>query len=165
MTIENIPGGQNMVTCSLETVNLADANPFFCLSYVWGLAVEADTILLNNQPLSIPKSLYCFLRELQARFCQSIHSKIRLWVDSICINQKDKAERGHQVSIMGDIYKGTDAVYAWLGHPSPARHDAMTCIERIRSMRTKDISWFQIEKELQPNISTIQALASSDYWT
>jgi hypothetical protein len=27
-----------------------------------------------------------------------------LWVDAICINQKDTNERGHQVGIMRNVY-------------------------------------------------------------
>lgn len=40
---------------------------------------------------------------------------ITLWVDAICINQGDNAEKGSQVALMGDIYSNATAVLAWLG--------------------------------------------------
>jgi hypothetical protein len=38
-----------------------------------------------------------------------------LWIDSICINQKDIHEKPHQVRIMGRIYKSTEECIMWLG--------------------------------------------------
>jgi len=37
-----------------------------------------------------------------------------MWVDSICINQKDTTERNQQVEIMGSIYSGAKEVFCWL---------------------------------------------------
>jgi len=38
-----------------------------------------------------------------------------LWVDALCINQADTAERNNQVSQMADIYSGSKEVFVWLG--------------------------------------------------
>jgi len=38
-----------------------------------------------------------------------------LWIDSICINQYDTDERGHQVGIMYQIYTNTFRNLIWLG--------------------------------------------------
>ena len=38
-----------------------------------------------------------------------------LWIDAICINQGDLAERGQQVGRMADIYKMATRVLIWLG--------------------------------------------------
>lgn len=38
-----------------------------------------------------------------------------VWVDSVCINQEDEAEKGHQVGLMCDIYKRATSVLVWLG--------------------------------------------------
>ncbi|KAI1866776.1 hypothetical protein JX265_001149 [Neoarthrinium moseri] len=38
-----------------------------------------------------------------------------LWVDAICINQRDPLERGHQVDMMRDIFLAADFVLSWLG--------------------------------------------------
>jgi len=42
-----------------------------------------------------------------------------LWVDAVCINQSDVLERGHQVSIMADIYRNATRTIVWLGDSRP----------------------------------------------
>ena len=38
-----------------------------------------------------------------------------MWIDALCINQKDRDERSQQVKLMGAIYRGAAQVIAWLG--------------------------------------------------
>jgi hypothetical protein len=45
------------------------------------------------------------------------------WIDAICINQADNAERGHQVELMRQIYKAPANVLAWLGTPDETEVD------------------------------------------
>lgn len=39
----------------------------------------------------------------------------QLWVDALCINQVDDAEKSHQVALMSQIYSHTEICLAWLG--------------------------------------------------
>ncbi|KXJ88805.1 hypothetical protein Micbo1qcDRAFT_213934 [Microdochium bolleyi] len=41
------------------------------------------------------------------------------WVDQVCINQADEAEKSHQVNQMRHIYNEAAHVIAWLGTPWP----------------------------------------------
>lgn len=41
-----------------------------------------------------------------------------IWIDIICINQIDKAERGHQVACMGQIFRDAFEVITFLGKPT-----------------------------------------------
>lgn len=49
------------------------------------------------------------LRYLRLRNSQRI-----LWVDAICINQNDPAERGQQVRLMKEIYANCKTDLAWM---------------------------------------------------
>ena len=40
---------------------------------------------------------------------------VPLWVDAICINQKDNLEKGRQLLLMGQVYSNPKQVFAWLG--------------------------------------------------
>ena len=40
------------------------------------------------------------------------------WIDAICVNQQDRAERGHQVKRMAAVYSMASRVIAWLGPES-----------------------------------------------
>jgi len=42
-----------------------------------------------------------------------------LWIDAICINQDDPAEKQYQVGPMGFIYHRAERVLVWLGLPMP----------------------------------------------
>jgi Heterokaryon incompatibility protein (HET) len=38
-----------------------------------------------------------------------------IWIDAICINQKDIGEKNVQVPLMGEIYASAACVIVWLG--------------------------------------------------
>jgi hypothetical protein len=42
-------------------------------------------------------------------------SKAYWWIDALCIDQDNGAERNHQVQQMGEIYENAKCVYIWLG--------------------------------------------------
>lgn len=86
---------------------------YCALSYYWGAPVRTSSlreIKVNGTVVQIRPTLYNFLRILAIYFPQTI-----FWTDVICINQNDIEERNDQVSMMGDIYRSANTVYAWLG--------------------------------------------------
>ena len=40
-----------------------------------------------------------------------------IWIDALCINQDDAAERASQVQLMGRVFQDASCVFAWLGPP------------------------------------------------
>lgn len=54
-----------------------------------------------------------------------------LWVDAICINQQDLAERSQQVKLMADIYGQAEQVIAWLG---PEAADSALAIKTLKHL-------------------------------
>lgn len=153
---------QDYISCSLETVELEHANPFYALSYVWGLPIHTAFVDLDGSRIPIPRNLHRFLIALRDRFCTQDGDKIRLWADSLCINQQDVEERGSQVSFMGDIYQSADAVYAWLGDSETGYDDGMTYIQEVSIMRAQNRLWSEIARAQG---SRMQNIASSSYWT
>ncbi|RSL57986.1 hypothetical protein CEP53_006278 [Fusarium sp. AF-6] len=105
----------------LETVCLDDSPTFVALSYVWGDPNIKELISLDNQPFPVTKNLAAALKQIRNRWTleDSPHRVESLWVDAICINQRDPDERTQQVQLMGRIYKSAAVVLAWLG---PADH-------------------------------------------
>ncbi|GIK05334.1 hypothetical protein Aspvir_009441 [Aspergillus viridinutans] len=53
------------------------------------------------------------------------------WIDQICINQKDIAERGAQVAIMDQIYKNAAFTLVWLGPEDSYADMAIKTIEKL----------------------------------
>lgn len=86
---------------------------FIALSYVWASPTPRRFITLNGAQFGITPNLYDAL--IQLRRTQRVRQGFRLWVDAICINQDDLAERGQQVARMRDIYRSAWQVVIWIG--------------------------------------------------
>lgn len=80
------------------------------LSYVWGDPSAPVTIKLNGHEITITQNLHSALLALRSRTKKRI-----LWVDALCINQGDLAERASQVQVMRFIYESAHQVIIYLG--------------------------------------------------
>jgi hypothetical protein len=91
--------------------------PYEALTYFWGDQTVRRVITLDSAPVSITANLFLALQHLR----RPSETRI-LWVDALCINQSDTAERSHQVSLMRDVYSRCARDVAWLGplHDSDA---------------------------------------------
>jgi hypothetical protein len=87
------------------------------LSYCWGDASNRGKIFIKNQNegderyLAVTTNLLAALHQLRNPTFPRI-----LWVDAICINQDDLAERAEQVNFMATIYVCASQVLVWLGN-------------------------------------------------
>ena len=54
-----------------------------------------------------------------------------VWVDAICINQKDVDEKNRQVSIMQEIYQRAKDVHIWLGDGNEDTGEAFNLIKKL----------------------------------
>lgn len=100
LTIENLDSFLNSETdSSYETI-----------SYVWGTGGRTKSLLCNDKPLPLTKSIYDALCRMRLAT-----KPRRLWADQICINQDDVHERSSQVRLMNEVYKGAVRILVWLG--------------------------------------------------
>jgi hypothetical protein len=90
---------------------------FAALSYVWGDVEPAQIIYLDGLPRTVTRNLAAALRHLRDPY-----EFLWIWVDALCINQADLAERAQQVSQMGDIYRQAERVLVWLGPEADNSH-------------------------------------------
>jgi hypothetical protein len=85
----------------LSRVSLhSTAIKYEAISYAWGDATECETVNTPQGTIEVPLSLHRVLRRLRYR-----HQARVLWADAVCINQRDKVEKSHQITIMGSIYR------------------------------------------------------------
>jgi hypothetical protein len=114
------------ILCNLTTAKLSDKPSYEALSYAWGDSVFSEKIYLPSGYLAITSNLAAALRQLRPE-----NGLRRLWVDAICINQSDDAEKGHQVMLMAQIYSSTIRTLAWLGEGNSEIHAAVDIIKNI----------------------------------
>lgn len=124
----------SQIRCSMSVVSLDDIPTYEALSYAWGQASNPKQIEVNNRPIFVTSNLHSALSHLR-------HTTIDrdLWVDAVCINQKDTLERNAQVSIMGDIYRLAQSVLIWLGEAD--EHSDLA----FESMPYVDVNFLQSE--------------------
>ncbi|OJI97961.1 hypothetical protein ASPVEDRAFT_79633 [Aspergillus versicolor CBS 583.65] len=102
------------IVCRLEQPKLLSDSPSYeALSYAWGTCDATEYIYLGNERLekfSVSPSLALALRMLRGT-----EAEVTMWIDAICINQANNAERAEQVKLMGEIYRSAERVVAFLG--------------------------------------------------
>lgn len=99
--------------CELIESDRSLAPEYEALSYVWGKEEFPNSLNLSGGCLMITDNLALALRRLRLA-----HKSRLLWVDAVCINQSDGAEKGRQVAQMASTYKNAARVVAWLGEDS-----------------------------------------------
>jgi hypothetical protein len=90
---------------------------FQAVSYAWGPADIKQEIICNTDGsvLSITPRLHEILHRLR-HYSKRTYSAaaFNLWIDAICINQQDAAERARQVPHMAKIFRRAQRVHVFL---------------------------------------------------
>lgn len=111
----------NNLICSLRVVPTLDSEHYHCLSYTWGdpfgrtdVKPSQEQMTCNGTVIPIQRNLHDGLMHLYAIATQ--RGKLAaIWVDAVCINQNDDAEKADQIKMMHKIYAGAASVVIWLG--------------------------------------------------
>ncbi|RYO87404.1 hypothetical protein DL762_004234 [Monosporascus cannonballus] len=114
-------------------VDLDDEHLAFyeALSYTWGS--EDDSVMVKFGPdgrlrYSVTRNLADALPYL--RYPDRART---IWIDAICIDQKNEAEKSIQVAMMGEVFHKTSRVVAWLGLETDTTRRAIDLFEEIGS--------------------------------
>lgn len=99
------------ICCHLEHRLLGQpATSYEALSYIWDSGMENTPILVNGRRCVVTANLESFLRHRRHAHCV-----IEIWVDAVCINQRDVAEKSRQINLMYIIYGFATNIMVWLG--------------------------------------------------
>ncbi|KAI4192912.1 MAG: hypothetical protein LQ346_004092 [Caloplaca aetnensis] len=109
-----LPGSRGL-SCQTESTSFRDHPQYRALSYEWGSGDRTLPIVINGIETRVGKNLWEALYHLRDAREEQV-----LWVDAICINQHDLAEKAIVVPRMNFIYRRATEVIIWLGpHPPP----------------------------------------------
>ncbi|KAI0159884.1 heterokaryon incompatibility protein-domain-containing protein [Hypoxylon sp. FL1284] len=113
---------------SLDAPNKPQYRP---ISYVWGADHESRrTITLNGHKYGTLRTVYPIL-ELLCDGPEFRKSRPWIWIDYICINQADLAERAMQVALMVRIYGESYGATIWLGEGTPTSDRGMDMMRLV----------------------------------
>lgn len=111
---------EDEVRCEFRIVSLRPSSrkgpkpyalQYEALCYTWGESTNDRSITLCGRAnYKVTDNLYAALVRLRRTDTNRI-----LWVDNLCIDHDNNAERNWQVALMAQILKAADTVVVWLG--------------------------------------------------
>ena len=96
-------------------ISIDGEDKFDALSYMWGDASPVDYIIFDGAAIPVAWNLARALEYLRDQQGSEVR---RIWIDAVCINQRDEKERGHQVTMMRSVYSKADCVRVWINAPN-----------------------------------------------
>ncbi|KAK7999086.1 HET-domain-containing protein [Apiospora marii] len=123
---------------SLRPVDLFSRPKYDALSYTWADEDGDDT---RTVPVDIRRDL----SPAEDRSWKNIRHRGNnrgnnedgicqantMWIDALCINQADVAERTHQVSLMSRIFMGAENVVVYTGEATPLTHMLFDALNQL----------------------------------
>ncbi|KAI1405950.1 heterokaryon incompatibility protein-domain-containing protein [Hypoxylon fuscum] len=116
--------------CTIDELRVEVDEEFHAVSYTWDKPNFTESLIVDQSfRLGITPNLRDALRRFRLPF-----SPRRLWVDAVCINQKDEDEKGKQIPFMDRIFRSASSVLVWLGdYPQGAK-----CLASIKTFACLD---------------------------
>lgn len=128
---------------SINIISLTSVPQYEAISYVWGPQDVLHNIHCLDahgiRVLKVGENLYRALLRLRPDRQTSGQAR-RLWIDQICINQDNIAERNAQVTLMGQIFEHAERTVVWLGEED---HDTKLACDFLHkhARRVHDEEW------------------------
>jgi Heterokaryon incompatibility protein (HET) len=164
--------GREPIRCSMEIVCLDDKPEYDALSYTWKNPVtvyenkenaeqEANrftqerTVICDGKVMMVGVNLHDALLVVRLTVSieayETIISRRRsglIWIDALCINQKNDEERAAQVAIMGQIYSKAQTTIIWLGRDDQYTRPAASVIQHLSRIRLEQTRLMRRETRL-----------------
>lgn len=149
----------DQILCQIQHFDLesGDCPPYCALSYVWGPLDGLITIRVNGRKIRIRRNLADFLFSVERK---ADDWGSWLWIDQICIDQENLAERNHQVQSMSNIYSRAQSVIAWIGLDDEVGRQFYALLKR-RDLLRADVTE-QYEYRYRKKAETLAPLAMEE---
>lgn len=167
--LELLPGDSNddeiLVQISTISLGAGGTHSYEALSYVWGSETNPRRIVVASGPEEAPTEKHSYLNVTRnlfeaLQYLRRSDASRRLWIDAICINQKDIPERNEQVRHMRLIYTTAIHIVVWLG---PAAQDTDGAIEILRRLAETVQALLRCAEVPTPSETTGTAAVKTEY--
>jgi hypothetical protein len=124
----------NQAQCELQQVDL-HTEGWQALSYVWGDAAPDRQLLIDGKVLYIRPNVLAALSAIS--LLEKEHGTVLwIWIDAVCIDQNNLAERSVQVRLMDQIYGNARCVFVWLDQPQGDVQVALEVLKWLQAYRS-----------------------------
>lgn len=112
--LEPSPTGTDECAFSLEVHDFQENSrpSYIAVSYTWGLPIPKLPVVINGFRMEVQFNCWYALWQMRHH---GYTSDANFWIDSLCVNQGNDEEKGHQVAMMGQIFSSASSVTASLG--------------------------------------------------
>jgi hypothetical protein len=156
------------IQCEMIHTSLHNPPQYVAVSHRWAEAGQAQEMILIDGGLF---AVSCSIHTLLLAKRSNLHHRL-FWIDSICINQEDIAEKNRQVGMMRRIFEEAELTLCWLGEDTGAKK-AFALVARINEIKTEsdyatlrsetDAGWVELHKMIHNSwferVWTIQEVA------
>lgn len=155
------PGGKEApIVCNLVHARLDARPPYEAISYVWGSTDRPISIKCDENQLYITENLRDAL--VRVRLPDRPRS---VWADSICIDQDNLDEKGHQVQFMGEIYSNASRVLICLGSDDEGNaQKAMSIAKDVSNMIAETLPGCEQRHGSFPHLAPDDPWLHDDRW-
>lgn len=132
--------GSEEIACQLLQVELQGSRPSYdAISYHWqttrhdpsnGDEPESKIIMINGFHYKVLTNVLSILKDVRNWVFPRY-----IWIDSICIDQENLAEKEIQVVMMREIYEGSSHVVIHLIEPEPPHRDVFQLRNMVSKLR------------------------------
>lgn len=158
----------NPIGLTLKAVHLDVTDPYDAVSYTWGSDAWKHDVWVDGRVLRIRENIWLFLKHCRDNIA---NHDTWLWIDSICIDQANVAEKNQQVPLMSHIFGNAQHVLVWLGETAAS----CTIADRAAKWAAehKEMDWNEfLDQELSPALSArahivqgdIAQILRNEYW-
>ena len=123
--------GASKIHSKMDTYSIHLQPDYDAISYTWGTDPEWMNIYINDYEYPLTPNLHDALQQFRLNQYKNGMSKRKLWIDAICIQQADNAEKSSQLRLMRDIYARASSVLMWLGKLDDSTELAFDTFERF----------------------------------
>ena len=146
-----VPCRRSEHSYSVSNVTMTEALQFYALSYTWQGQSRSGSIICNGTVLKVTPNVKTALGYLSQR-----EACLPVWIDAVCINQEDAAEKSLQIPFMEQIYSNAVKIIVWFGVCSTQVDAAIGAVldtfERKIRLKNKDNEDWNPKKGTLPNI-------------
>jgi hypothetical protein len=129
LELEDGDDDSSEICLKMNTYPIHQELKYDALSYAWGTKHETFGIKINGHEISVTGNLHDALQQFRNNQRKKGVSLKRLWVDALCIQQSDNAEKSAQLNLMTDIYAKAHCVLVWLGKPDDSSELAFDTLQ------------------------------------
>jgi hypothetical protein len=135
--IEVQPGEYDDELVCWITHEKVDQASYAAISYTWAdesgnQALERDIIICSDALLGSRITKVTVNCDLALRRVRDTIKSRMLWIDTLCIDQANAVERGHQVQQMQRIYANAATVYAYIGEAADRSDDLLDALNEYK---------------------------------